>query len=195
LGWLLLAALGIMWATFLLPTSGRRPPPSTSVEDFERRMELLAQAETHGGPGRWIITPRKGARFVGPSERKRARARERRKKVLTFLLEAIGITFLIGLAPPLHVMWAVSAALGLVLVAYVWLLLSIKHRAAMSPHERTAAANARPRAAARVAATAQRYVAEGRSAFARPAFNGLGSLGEGDSVHVVVRPASQAAGS
>ena len=99
------------------------------------------------------------------------------------------------LAPPLHVMWAASAVLALVLVAYMWLLLSIKHHAAMSPHERTAAANARPRAAARVAATAHRYVAEGRSAFARPSFNGLGSLGEGDRVHVVVRPASQAAGS
>lgn len=193
--WLLLAALGIMWVAFLLPTSGRRTSPSTTVDDFERRMELLAQAETHGGPGRWIITPRKGVRFVGPAQRQRVRARERRKKVLTLLLEVIGITFMIGIVPPLRVLWAVTGVFAALLVVYVWLLLSIKQRAAVRPHERAAAANARPSAAARVAATAHRYVAEGRSVFARPAFNGLGSLGEGDRVHVVVKPAGQAVGS
>ena len=78
------------------PVGRRRPSPSTTVEDFERRMELLAQAEVHGNAGRWIITPRKGVRFVGSAERKRARARERRKQVFVFLLESIGITFLIG---------------------------------------------------------------------------------------------------
>ena len=53
-------------------------------------------------------------------------------------------------------------------------------------------ARARPRAACRGGrasrpARSPRYVAEGRSAWARPNFNGLGSLGEGDRVHVVVR--------
>jgi hypothetical protein len=115
--------------------------------------------------------------------------------VLTVLLETIGITFLIGLVPPLRALWVASAAISAFLVLYVWLLLSIKQRAAILPHERAAAANARPSAAARVAATAHRYVAEGRSVFARPAFNGLGSVGEGDRVHVVVKPAGQAVGS
>jgi hypothetical protein len=35
-------------------------------------------------------------------------------------------------------------------------------------------------------------VAEGRSTWARPTFNGLGSLGESDRVHVVVRTAHPA---
>jgi hypothetical protein len=35
-------------------------------------------------------------------------------------------------------------------------------------------------------------VAEGRSTWARPTFNGLGSVGEGDRVHVVVMPAGEA---
>ena len=101
--WLPLAVLGIMWVAFLLPIRSRASTPQGSVGDFERRMELLAQAETHGTEGRWIVTPRKGVRFMGPAERTRARARERRRQVFTFMLEAIGITFLIGLVPPLRV--------------------------------------------------------------------------------------------
>jgi Flp pilus assembly protein TadB len=190
LDWLLLAGLGIMWLAFLLPTGRRRHSEKTSVEDFERRMELLAQTEAQEGPGRWIVTPRKGARFVGPEERRRARARERRRRVFVFLLESIGLTFLIGAVPPLRAFWIGTGVLLALLVAYVWLLVTIKQRAPQRPHERVAAAQQpRPSARARVAAVAQRYVAEGHSTWARPTFNGLGSLGEGDTVHVVVRAA------
>jgi hypothetical protein len=183
--WLPLAVLGIMWVAFLLPTRGKASTPQGSVGDFERRMELLAQAETHGTQGRWIVTPRKGVRFLGPAERNRARTRERRRQVFTFMLEAIGITFLIGLVPPLRVAWAVTGVFVGLLAVYVWLLLTIKHRESTfrtAPHRHAAshAAPARP-------APAPRYVAEGRSTRARPSFNGLGSLGEGDRVHVVVR--------
>ena len=190
--WLLLAGFGIMWAAFLMPTGRRHhADPHTSVEDFEHRMELLAQAEAHGGPGRWIVTPRKGARFVGPAERQRARLRERRRRVFVFLLESIGITGSIGAVPPLHAIWTITGVLTAMLLVYVWMLLSIKHRAPMASHERVAAAHARPTTTSRVAAVAQRYVAEGHSTWARPTFNGLGSIGEGDRVHVVVRPADE----
>src|SRR5262245_13617202 len=117
-----------MWAACLVPTRRRGRGPHVSVGDHERRMELLAQAESHGTEGRWIVTPRKGVRFMGPAERNRARARERRRQVFTFLLEAIGITFLIGLVPPLRVAWAVTGAVVALLAVYVWLLLTIKHR-------------------------------------------------------------------
>jgi hypothetical protein len=128
-------------------------------------------------------------RFVGTVQRHQARTRERRRKVLVFLLEAIGITFLIGLVPPLRAVWYGTAGFGLLILAYVWLLISIKHRAA-SRHDRSPeAAPSRGHAAA---AAVARYVAEGRSAWARPTFNGLGALGESDRVHVVVRPAAQA---
>src|SRR2546425_1093195 len=156
-------------------------------------MELLAQVETNGGPGRWIVTPRKGTRFVGPVQRRQARARERRRKVLAFLLESIGLTFLIGLVPPLRVIWVVSGVLIGLLAVYVWLLLSLRARAPQSVGERAAAAQA-PDAGSRVVATAQRYVAEGRSTRARPTFNGLGSMGEGDRVHVGVRPKNEIGG-
>jgi hypothetical protein len=190
--WLPFAVLGIMWGAFLLPTKSRTSSPEGTVGDFERRMELLAQAESHGTEGRWIVTPRKGMRFMGPAERSRARARERRRQVFTFLLESIGITFLIGLVAPLRIAWTVTAVLVAVLAVYVWLLLTIKHRettyrTAPHRHPRTQAAPAGP-------APASRYVAEGRSTWARPSFNGLGTLGEGDRVHVVVRAGEATAG-
>jgi Flp pilus assembly protein TadB len=130
--WLLLGVLVIIWMAFLIPV-GRRRSDARSVEDFERRMELLANAEVHGTTGRWIVTPRKGVRFLGPRERRQARARARRRRVLVFLLEAIGLTLLIGAVPPLRVAWIVSAALGGLLVLYVWALLVIKARAAAAP--------------------------------------------------------------
>ena len=189
--WLPLAVLGIMWVAFLLPARSRASTSQGSVGDFERRMELLAQAETHGTEGRWIVTPRKGVRFMGPVERTRARARERRRQVFTFMLEAIGITFLIGLVPPLRVAWGLSGGLVALLAVYIWLLLTIKHRettyrTAPHRHARTHEAPSRP-------APSPRYVAQGRSTWARPSFNGLGSLGEGDRVHVVVRASEAAA--
>ena len=185
--WLLVAALVIMWLTLLRPSQRRSPSPSSTVGHFERRMELLAQAEAHGSAGRWIITPRKGVRFVGPAERKRSRARERRRQVLVFLLEAIGITSLIGLVPPLRVVWGLTGILvGLTLV-YVYLLLTIKQRAG-DPNANLRAARVPERVTRRVA---ERYVGEGGSTWARPKVNGLGLLGEGDRVHVVVRSARQ----
>jgi hypothetical protein len=134
-GWMLLAALGIMWSAFLVPWGRRVSSESRSVNDFEHRMELLANAEVHGTTGRWIVTPRKGVRFLGPDDRRRARARERRRKVFVALLELIVLTSLIGLVPPLRAVWFVSAGLGAILIMYVWVLLSMKGRAG-HPHER-----------------------------------------------------------
>src|SRR2546423_460454 len=68
---------------------------------------------------------------------------------------------------------------------YVWLVLSRKPRGPRPMHEPAAAPRPHPAPAKAIAA---RYVAEGRSSWARPTFNGLGSLGEGDRVHVVVHP-------
>jgi hypothetical protein len=185
--WLFLGALGIIWAAILLPGLRRRPSPGSQVHDFERRMELLAYSEVQGTAGRWIVTPRKGMRFVGTAQRHRARARERRRKVFVFLMETIGLTFLIGLVPPLRAMWYVSAGLVGLLFVYVWLLVSIKHRASAPVPERSRSATASNGHAASFA----RYVAEGRSSWPRPTFNGLGALGESDRVHVVVRPAAR----
>ena len=187
--WLLLAALGIMWVAFLVPTDRRRSSDATSVAEFERGMELLAYTETDGAHGRWIVTPRKGVRFVGTARRQRARARERRRRVFVVLLELIGITALIGSVPPLRAMWSASVALTILLVLYVWLLLAVKQRGRLP---RTGMHDIEAPAAPARAAT-PRHVADGAMAWARPTFNGLASLGESDRVHVVVRPASAGA--
>jgi hypothetical protein len=136
-------------------------------------MELLANAEVHGTTGRWIVTPRKGVRFLGPDDRRRARACERRRKVFVALLELIVLTSLIGLVPPLRAVWLVSAGLGAVLLMYVWVLLSMKGRAG-HPHERIRVVE--PPASARSAPD--------RSADAPDLFDDL------EPVHVVVREAS-----
>ena len=186
--WAALVALGIMWAAFLVPTPGRRRSAHTSVGEFERGLELLAYSEVHGTHGRWIVTPRKGARFVGTAERQRARARDRRRRVLVVLLEAIAITGLIGAVPPLRAMWSATVVLGVLLVLYVWLLLSMKARSEPPTRRETVRAVAAPARAPRAATS--RHVAEGAMAWARPTFNGLTGIAEGEDVHVVVRSAS-----
>jgi len=195
LEWLPVAVFGIMWAAILFPSSRRRPSPRTSVEDFGRDMDLLAHAEgrTHG---RWIVTPQKGVPFLGTPRRERVRARERRRHVFVFLLESLLITFLIGLVPPLRIMWAATATLGGLFLAYVWLLLWIKARGSEpSPHEAARAAMA-PEPSAGVAGgtpsqPSHRYAADGRSRTARPVYAGMGGFDDEDSVHVVVLPASR----
>jgi Flp pilus assembly protein TadB len=182
---MLLAALGVMWAAFLIPLSRRRSL-TTTVDEFERRMEFLAHAEANGTPGRWIVTPRKGARFIGDAERRRARARDRRRRILVFLIEAIAVTALMGLVPPLRVFWYGSVGLGVLLLAYVWLLVALKQREAAVEAESSMSSQER------AAAFAARHVLETRSG--RPAAAPATPIPDRDPVHVVVRPASDLAG-
>src|SRR5262245_46758563 len=162
-----------MWGAFLVPLMARRRSTSASVSDFERRMEFLAHAEVNGTTGRWIVTPRKGARFIGDAERRRARLRDRRRRVLVFLLEAIGVTFLMGLVPPLRVIWNLTLVLAVLLGAYVWMLIAIKHRASSeTPTEAVRNARVPEDREDRAAAFAARYVIEGSNGHPRERFNG-----------------------
>jgi len=183
MGWLLFAALVVMWAAFLVPR--RRRSSDRSVEDFERHMEILADTEG-SGHGRWIVTPRKGMAFVGRKERARERALQRRRRVFVFMLESIGLTFLIGLVPPLRAMWYGTGVLLALLGVYVWLLVSMKARNAEAGSPaltRDAATHAQPRPAR------HRYAADAASRTPRAAFNGLPAFGADDLVNIVVRPA------
>jgi hypothetical protein len=188
--WLPLAAFGIIWIAFLLPIGRRRTHSSGSAEAFHHDMEVLAHADGAAPRGRYIVTPQKGVAFLGPRERARARAKDRRRRVFVFLLECIGLTFLIGLVPPLRVMWMLSGALTAVLAAYVWMLLGIKAReSAPDPHASARIARAPERTDPGAALPgAARYSAEGASRNARPAFNGLNAVTDDDEVHVVVLP-------
>jgi hypothetical protein len=186
-GWLLLAALLILWAAFLIP-SWASPPSKTdkSMKDFERNMDMLAETES---PGRWIVTPRKGTTFIGLRARAQARARERRRRVLMVLVESLVLTALIGLVPPLRAMWYATATLLVLLGSYVWALLTMKARAdahdPARPRETAATAPATPRPAR------QRYAADASNRTTRRSFNGLPAFGD-DLVNIVVRPAAEA---
>lgn len=183
-GWLWLGALGMIWVASLLPS--RRPrTPERSVEDFGRNMELLAETGGHQS-GRWIVTPRKGVAFVGPRARAELRARDRRRRVFVVLLESIGLSFLIGLVPPLRSVWYVTAILLCLLAAYVWLLLWIKQRGPRAATlERTRAGRVPD---SPTVSRPQRYVADASSRTPRPAYKGL-VIDPDDEVSIVVRPA------
>lgn len=77
---------------------------------------------------RRVLMPRSDERFLGPRDRARSRMLERRRRVLTVLLEGIGLTALIGFVPPLREMWVFSGILVALLGAYVWMLLQLKAR-------------------------------------------------------------------
>ena len=105
--WVALAVLGLIWAILLLPEPRSRP----------RSLKMPADQEFRH-PGRWVLSPRRGARFVGPNARSRERARERRRRVYVFLLEAIALTGLIGFFPPLRGMLVITAIFVTMLLAY-----------------------------------------------------------------------------
>ena len=187
MGWLLLVALVILWAAFLIPSWASSPSKTDrSMKDFERNMDMLAETESQG---RWIVTPRKGTTFIGLRARAQARARERRRRVLMVLIECLVLTALIGLVPPLRAMWYATATLLVLLGGYVWALLTMKARAdghdAARPRETAATTPASPRPAR------QRYAADASNRTTRRSFNGLPAFGD-DLVNIVVRPAAEA---
>jgi hypothetical protein len=123
--WLALAVLGIIWAALLLPGPKRRRPESPLRRDVDE--------QEFRPPGRWIVSPKRGSRFVGRHRRSRLRARERRRQVYVFLLEAIGLTGLMGLFPPLRGMLVVSGFLAALLLAYTVLVIQATRAAPSRP--------------------------------------------------------------
>jgi hypothetical protein len=84
-------------------------------------------------PGRWVMAPRKGSRFLGPRERARLRARERRRKVFVVLLESLALATLIGIVPPLRPMLYISAFIGFLLMVYAGLVVQANTRRRTAP--------------------------------------------------------------
>ena len=197
MGWLLLVALGIIWAAFLVPTRGTSP--NRSIEDFERNMDLLADTEGNGR-GRWIVTPRKGVAFVGTRERARGRARARRRRVFVFMLESTGISFLIGLVPPLRAMWLVAGSLMILLGLYIWLLVTLKDREMPASPMPVAPAHARNGSARHDTSGSARHPSNGHRSNGQAAQNGHAvqngyvstapSFDADEFANIVVRPAS-----
>jgi hypothetical protein len=138
--WISLVALVIIWAALLMPFPRKRVPRVPFAPRSEMDREEFSQ------PGRWILSPKRSARFVGPGARARMRARERRRRVIVFLAEAIGITLLMGLFPPLRAMLFVAGFLFVLLAAFLGASLRIALRERAGAPVRTAP---RPRPAER----------------------------------------------
>jgi hypothetical protein len=160
LSWLLLGLLGIIWAAFLIPS--RKRSTTSSVEDFERRMSLLAEAN-NTVPGRWVLMPRKGARLIGSRDRERIRARRRRRQIFMVLLESTVLTLLMGVFPPFRVMLYGTGILAFILLAYSAILVKIREEELARARLRVAMERQRayeasiPAARTRTMATAARY--------------------------------------
>ena len=187
MGWFLVALLGMIWIAFLLPHGRFGLSTRSSVEEFGRNMDLLAEAN-RSVPGRWVIMPRRGARFMDPRDRSRARNRRRRRQVLALLGEVTGLLVIIGLFPPLHAMlYGALIVLGLLLV-YGAMLTRV--RAAETARARLVAA-ARSRAVEAPPAVARRPVAVAALASSEwgssPSAGELDDLMVEDDVHVIVR--------
>ncbi|MDQ4005546.1 MAG: hypothetical protein M3135_04490 [Actinomycetota bacterium] len=102
---------------------------------------MPTEQEDFRQPGRWILSPKRGSRFVGHHQRERERARERRRRVYVFLLETAGLTGLIGLFPPLRGMLVVTGIfVGLLAVYTVLVLQYTVGRSRRSPQPSEAAA-------------------------------------------------------
>ena len=124
LGWIFVAALVIIWGIFLLPV-GRFGASGSSVEEFERSMDLLAETQRRG-PGRWVVMPRKGAPIKDFRDLSKARIRRRRRRILAGLAEASGLFILMGLFPPLHGMLVPGLVLLGLLLVYMALLARVQ---------------------------------------------------------------------
>jgi hypothetical protein len=165
LNWILLALLVMIWAVFLLPHRSRSP--ASSVEAFERKMNLLADANR--STGRWVLVPQRGERFLGPRERYRARARRRRRHVFVALIDATLLTLLMGLFPPFRIMLIATGILVILLLGFTSVLVQIRFA-------EDAAARARApsnRRTVSVAAMSRAAVADARR------FGGLNGNGNG----------------
>jgi hypothetical protein len=139
--WLPIAVLGIIWAAFLLPWP-RRGRVSRQFPDLREDVELQKDA-THQ-PGRWVLAPKKGSRFVGSRERARLRARERRRRIVVVLLEAVVLTALIGIFPPLRPMLFITGILALMLLGYLALVAVMVSRGGLNARMTAGTALHRP---------------------------------------------------
>ena len=124
LGWIFVAAMVIIWGIFLLPVD-RFGTSGSSVEEFERSMDLLAETQRRG-PGRWVVMPRKGAPIKDFRDLSKARIRRRRRRILAGLAETSGLFILMGLFPPLQGMLVPGVVLLGLLLVYMALLARVQ---------------------------------------------------------------------
>lgn len=115
--------------------------PGDSISHFERHLHVLQRTgpravRSANTAGIASFVPRTPAptyrltRNYSPEAARRARTLKRRRDVLFTLLAAMGATLVLGLLPPLRMLWALHVVLDLVFAAYVAMLIRARGVAA-----------------------------------------------------------------
>lgn len=141
---MILVVLALIWAAVLVPPMLRaraEARPADSISHFRRHLHVLQRtgptavrpANTLRIPNFVPPTPAPSYRMTrsySPQAARRARTLKRRRDILVTLLVAMGATLVLGILPPLRMLWAAHIVLDIVFAAYVGLLLRARGLAA-----------------------------------------------------------------
>ena len=142
MGVVVLIVLAAVWAAFLLPPILRaraESRPAGSISDFRRQLRVLGRTSPATGSPylastmpslRAVPTVRTAGVVTTPEAIRRRRTMERRRNVFFGLLSVMGGSLVLGLLPPLRVLWVVHVFFDLLFVAYVAALLYMRNLAA-----------------------------------------------------------------
>lgn len=141
MGVVVLIVLAAVWAAFLLPPILRaraESRPAGSISDFRRQLRVLGRTSpttaSYLAPTMPSLRAVPAVRTTGvvttPEAIRRRRTMERRRNVFFGLLSVMGGSLVLGLLPPLRVLWVVHVFFDLLFVAYVAALLYMRNLAA-----------------------------------------------------------------
>ena len=168
---MVLIVLVAVWAAFLLPPILRARAehrPSGSISDFRRQLHVLARSAPAGNvarepqylPGGRIVPLRpvavRGGRMAPATANQPLRLGrnrttiKRRRDVFVGLLVAMVGSLVLGVLPPLRILWSIHLVIDVLFAAYVGALVYLRNLAA----ERETKVRFLPTAAAAAAAPA-----------------------------------------
>ena len=147
---MVLLILAVIWAAVLIPpflrarAEGR---PADSIGDFRRRLVVLERSgpslmapanrlRSNGGSypvAQQVFTPQYTGMAQAPrgnADYRRARTLRRRRDVLMGMLVSMGGTLLLGVLPPLRILWMAHVALDVLFIGYCAMLIRARNIAA-----------------------------------------------------------------
>ena len=146
---MVLIVLVAVWAAFLLPPILRARSehrPSGSISDFRRQLHVLARSAPAGNvapqslPGRVVpmhatLPPVAVRGHVAPGSQPLRLGRnrttvKRRRDVFVGLLVAMVGSLVLGILPPLRILWSVHVVIDVLFAAYVGALVYLRNLAA-----------------------------------------------------------------
>lgn len=141
---MILVVLALIWAVVLVPPMLRaraEARPADSISHFRRHLNVLQRTgPTAVRPANTLRIPNfvpaapapsyRMSRNYSPEAARRSRTLKRRRDVLFTLLAAMGVTLVLGLIPPLRMLWAAHVVLDLMFGVYVALLVRARGLAA-----------------------------------------------------------------